>query len=341
MRIRTLHRPLGRPAHSGVLVLAVLCAMVVGGCSQGVEKQRITPILGKRVDVTVTTDGGRELVIRRSIPFKRGMTALAALRAVADVRLGPGGTVAQVNGIGGGRLTTFGPEQAGWFFRANGIEADRDPARFRVEPGMSVWWDLRRFDIYQRVPVAIGVFPQPLFSGYRDNRRPLRIAYGRDFQRDAEFFRDTVFESLDPEIESLQETGVFGGPSDDSDDGRRVPHVAVRKSRTNLVIARWEEARLDPYIADIGLDPRGYGLTTWIEGTDVRRQRVDQEFSDELRRAEGIVWASTIDGEPDSAIVVLVTGVTDEGVRAAARALAAGGFQFDLAGAVDRDGKVL
>ncbi|MBC7460516.1 MAG: hypothetical protein H7287_04070, partial [Thermoleophilia bacterium] len=50
---------------------------------------------------------------------------------------------------------------------------------------------------------------------------------------------------------------------------------------------------------------------------------------------------STTDGEPDSTIVFVVTGTTDDGVRAALRALRAGSCQFYLACAVDRDGQVM
>jgi hypothetical protein len=313
--------------------------LVAVGCQApwGDDKlEHSTPILGKRVTVVVTTDGGRELVIKRNIPLRKTSTALSVLRDVADVRMGDNNTIAQVNGLGGGRLTAMGAEQAAWFYRVNGIEATARPDRFKVRPGSTIWWDLRRYDIYERLPVAVGVFPQPLFDGYRDNVRPVRIAYGSKFEEDAEYFRDSVFEAIEPEVESIEpDEGIGGGH-----DGPQ-PKAAVRKDRSNLVIARWEEARLDPYIADIGLDPRGYGLTVWIEGTTVRRQDPDEEFSRDLERAEGVIWASTVDGEPDGAVVVLVTGLTDEGVRAAAQALRHAKVQFYLAAAVDREGKLI
>lgn len=330
------------PRRSRVLTIAIVvvssAVLTLGGCSRD-DDLRATRALGKRVDVTVTTDGGRDLVVRRGVPLRRGMTALDALRYVADVRMGPGGIIMQVNGLGGGRLRTFGPERAGWFYRVNGVESDKDPARFRLKQGSSLWFDLRRYDIYPRVPVAVGVFPQPFFTGYRDNLRPIRIAYGSKFRKDAELVREEVFQQLSPEVEPIESDGLFGGTGLGGSGPR--PSVAVRTDRANLVIARWEEARLDPYIADLGLDPRGYGLTVWVEGTDIRAQAVDDEFSHELADAEGLVWASTVDGEPDSAVVMLVTGTTDEGVRAAARALKSGGFQFALAGAVDRSGNVV
>lgn len=292
----------------------------------------------------LTTDGGRRLVTRRSVPIERGDTALDLLASVADVRLAPDGTIAQVNGEGGGALRTFGPEQAAWYYRADGIESiNIAPDRYRVQPGQSIWWDLRRYDIYERLPVAVGTFPEPLFSGWRRADRKLRISYGSEFQQDAEFFRDSVFQKLEPDVVSIAGddglAGIGGEDSRGSDDVDT--KVAVRRGRANFVIARWEQVRLDPNVIDIGLDPRGYGLTIWIEGTEVRRQDPDMEFSEVLRDAEGVVWASTVDGEPDGTLVFLVTGTTDEGVHAAARALRSGACQFYLACAVDREGRVI
>ncbi len=325
-------------------MFALTVTFFVAGCSANplAEDPRLsdtTRILGKRVDVTVTTDGGSELVIRKSIRLKRGMTALDALREVADVRVGPGGVISQVNGVGGGSLKQFGPEKAGWFYRVNGVEADKAPERFRLKSGNSLWWDLRRYDIYERIPVAVGVFPDPLLTGFRESDWPLRIVWGDKFERDAEIFTDQYFQKIDPEIVPLRDTGGIGGVGGGADD--EIPVEAVRRKWMTLVIARWEDARLDPYLIDIGLDPRGYGVTAWVEGTQIRYQGPMDEFSRRLDTAEGLVWATTIDGEPDSEPVIVITGTTDEGVRAAARTLLRAGMQFHISGVVDREGNLL
>lgn len=345
--------------------MIALTALAMAGCSVGTQAEPDddqTRILGRRVDVIVTTDGGATLVTRRSVPIERDATALSALTQVADVRRDPRGTVAQVNGRGGGALSTFGPDPSTWRYRIDGIESSVRPDRFRLRPGMSVWWDLRRVDIYERLPVAVGVFPEPLFSGWRDSARGLRIAYAPGFSDDAEFLRRTVFEQLEPDVVALKGDEGFGGTgigdgesggelvgagegegAGDAGDGGDEPRptVAVRTDRANLVIGRWEQVRLDPYVADIGLDPRAFGLVAFVEGTNIVRQEPAEEFTRELVRAEGLVWASTVDGEADSAIVYVVTGTTDEGVRGAARALRSGECQFYIACAVDREGVVI
>jgi len=303
------------------------------------EDQRLnnpTRILGQRATVIVTTDGGRELLVKRAIPLEGATTALEALQAVADVRM-QNDVVYQVNGYGPGRLTALGPEQSAWFFRVNGIESTADPARFKVRRGSSIWWDLRRYDIYRRLPVAAGIFPDPLILGYRDSARPVRIAYGSGFREDAEFFEQSLLRAVSPEVRSIKgDDGLIGAGRDSPR-----PAVAVRKRRANLVIGRWEELVLDPYISEIGLQPREFGLTVWIEGTRIRRQDPDEEFSRELEDAEGVVWASTVDAEPDSALVYVITGITERGVRAAARAVRRGDVQYRLAAAVTRDGTVI
>lgn len=344
------------PTHvrSRALVRLVLCAFVllagiaVSGCSLSLRSdptKHSTRILGRRVWVIVTTDGGRTLLTRHSVPLETGDTATSVLEKVADVRTSPDGTIAQVNGKGGGALSTFGPLPAAWFYRVDGIESTGvRPDRFRLKPGQSVWWDLRRFDIYDHLPVAVGAFPEPLFSGWRDAKRPLRIAYAPGFQKDAEFIRDSIFQSLNPNIVSLKgDTGGVGGiGGEDNGDAKDIDTtLAVRRGAANLVIGRYEQIRLDPFILDINLDNRGYGITAWVEGTEIWRQDPDMEFSQRLANAEGLVWASTTDGEPDSTIVFVVTGTTDDGVRAALRALRSGACQFYLACAVDRDGMVI
>lgn len=318
-------------------VIAVLSACSAGPIGNDPSVRHTTRILGKRADITVSLDGGKDLLIRRNVPLKRGMSALDVLELVADVRRADDGSIVQVNGYGGGRETALGPDPSAWTYRVNGIESNVRPERFRVQPGQALWFDLRRLDIFERIPVAVGNFPQPFFSGWRDINRPVRIAYGKGFEDDARYFADTVFQQLDPDVVPMRSEGTFGSIRSNVP----VPLEAVRKNRANLIIGRWEDLRLDPFILDIALDPRGYGLTTWIEGTQIRHQDPDQEFSIKLDDAEGLVWASTVDGEPDGTLVMVVTGFTADGVRAAARALHNGGMQFYLSAAVSRDGHVI
>jgi hypothetical protein len=328
------------------LTAVLLSALLFAGCAPWRADPTVgsSRILGQRVWVTVTRNGGRDFVTRRSLPLDQARTALDALQNVADVRFTPDGTLAQVNGEGGGRLGPHGPVASSWYYRVDGVEdVGVAPEKFRLHPGQSVWWDLRRFDIYEHLPVAIGNFPEPLFSGFRDNQRPLRISYGSGFQKDAEFMRDTIFDALDPDVVAISGDEGFGGigGEDSRSDKDLKATVAVRRKRANFVIGRWEQLQMDPFILDMGTDPRGFGLTYWIEGTEIRRQDPDEEFSHVLTDAEGIVWATTTDAEPDSTLVFVVTGTTERGVRGALRALAAGSCQYYLACAVDRDGDVV
>lgn len=336
-------------ARSALAVLALIAgSLLLAGCDAAPWRADPTDnssrILGQRVWVTVTINGGRDVITRRSLPLDQAGNALEALQGVADVRFAPDGTLAQVNGQGGGRLGPLGPVASSWYYRIDGMEdTGIAPAKARLRSGQSVWWDLRRFDIYDKLPVAIGNFPEPLFSGFRDNQRPLRISYGSGFQKDAEFMRDTIFDALDPDVISIAgDEGTFGvGGEDGGEDKDIEATVAVRRKRANLVIGRWEQLMMDPFLIDMGTDPRAYGLTYWLEGTDIVRQDPDEEYPHVLADAEGIAWATTTDAEPDSTVVFVVTGTTDRGVRGALRALASGSCQYYLACAVDRDGDVV
>ena len=331
----------------------VMCAtlLTLAGCSgDGVSfagadiSDHQTRLLGPRVTVIVTTDGGRRMLARRSVRIERGDTAVSVLQQVADVRIAPNGAIAQVNGEGGGAMRTFGPEQAAWTYRVDGIETlGTRPERFYVDPGQSVWWDLRRTDIYPRIPVAVGTFPQPFFHGWTGADDPVRITYGSDLKEDAEYLRDAIFRPLDPSIVDMQGSSNIGGIGDENDRSAKDLDMtlAVRPGYVNIVIARWEELRMDPYIIDIQTDTKGFGLTLWIEQMQVRRQDPDMEFSEPLPEAEGLVWASTVDGEPDGTLVLAITGITDDGVRAAQRALVTGECQYHIACAVDRNGIVI
>lgn len=320
-----------------LVALVLLPALTLAACGGDQRLERMTPILGKRVQVTVTLDGGTTLVVNHNLRMQPGMTAIDALEDVADVEFGPREMVSRVNGYSGGRIRPLGPEPSGWFYRVNGVEADTDAKKFKLKPGDSLWWDLRRYDMYESLPVAIGQFPQPFFSGYRDTMRRPQITYGKGMEPVAQEF-EKLLEKADPEFRSIRDEEFLGRGG----DGNGRPQFrAVASNRANIVIGRWEEIKRDPYIAEIAIDPRRFGLTVWIEGLDVRRQDPSEEFSTLLDEAEGVVWATTLDGTADGPLVLVITGLTDEGVRASARALRSGGFQYYLAGAVDREGKVI
>jgi len=332
-----------------ILLAGLLLSACDGSNFRADPSKNSTRILGRRVWVTVTTDGGRHLEVRRSVRIERGETAASVLAQVADVRYSPEGALAQVNGMGGGTAGPFGPRQEAWFYRVDGIEGTSvRPNKFLVKPGQSIWWDLRRYDMYDTLPVAVGEFPQPLFTGWRSSGRPLRIAYGSKFRDDAQYFRDKIFQKIEPDVVSIDGSdnggGVGGiGGEDTGDTNGPSGIVAVRLKRANLVIARWEEVLTDPNLADINFANRDFGITAWIEGsgTEIWRQDPDVEFPRRVPDAVGLVWASTTDSQADGPLVFMVTGTTDRGVHAAAQALASGSCQFYLTCLVDKDGGVI
>jgi hypothetical protein len=99
-----------------------------------------------------------------------GLTAMQALRRVADVKTRYGGRFVQaINGIAGSLSA-----QRDWFYFVNGYEADRGASEYRLHPGDVEWWDFRSWADPggEHVPVVVGAFPEPFLHGYGGKRRP-------------------------------------------------------------------------------------------------------------------------------------------------------------------------
>lgn len=133
-----------------------LAVALVAGCGAGETKGTAS--------VWVTRDRGAHIVLVRKVPA--GLTAMQALRRVAEVKTRYGGRFVQaVNGIEGSLS-----EQRDWFFFVNGYEADRGAAEYVLHPGDVEWWDFRSWKNSPEVKVVVGAFPEPFLHGYGGKR---------------------------------------------------------------------------------------------------------------------------------------------------------------------------
>jgi hypothetical protein len=155
--------------HAPALLFLLLAAACLGGCGRA-EK-------GK-AQVWITRDQGATLLDRGSVPA--GLTALQGLERIASVETGYGG--AFVNRIGG--VESSKTQQRDWFFFVNGYEADRGAASYRLRPGDVEWWDYRSWQKLERVPVAVGAFPEPFLHGYDGGRRAAYVRYRPGFEKE-------------------------------------------------------------------------------------------------------------------------------------------------------------
>jgi hypothetical protein len=118
----------------------------------------------------VTRDRGGEVLLVRAVPA--GLTAMQALKRVADVKTRYGGRFVQaVNGIEGS--ASAGRD---WFYFVNGIEADRGAAEYRLHPGDIEWWDYRGWSGSGQVRAVVGAFPEPFLHGYGGKRPPAAVS---------------------------------------------------------------------------------------------------------------------------------------------------------------------
>jgi uncharacterized protein DUF4430 len=123
---------------------------------------------GGTASVWVTRDRGAKVLLVDKVPA--GLTAMQALRRVAEVKTRYGGRFVQaINGLEGSLSA-----RRDWFYFVNGYEGDRSAAEYRLHAGDVEWWDYRSWASRsnQHVPVVVGAFPEPFLHGYGGKRRP-------------------------------------------------------------------------------------------------------------------------------------------------------------------------
>jgi hypothetical protein len=145
------------------LLLASVAALVAGCGGGGGDAGEAT--------IWVTRDRGQTVVLTKTVPA--GLTAMQALRRVADVKTRYGGRFVQaIEGIEGSLA-----EKHDWFYFVNGIEADRSAVEYRLRDGDVEWWDYRAWSGEMAEPVVVGSFPEPFLHGYDGHVRPAAVRY--------------------------------------------------------------------------------------------------------------------------------------------------------------------
>ena len=144
--------------------LALLsAAAALGGCGLGP-----TGSADDGVGLTATRDfGRRSLLDVQRARLASGDTALRVLQRSARVRTGPGGAVAAIDGVAGGR-------RLDWSLYVNGIRPG-DDAAVEVHGGDRLWWDLHDAASTADVPAVVGSFPEPFVHGSGGRRLPVRV----------------------------------------------------------------------------------------------------------------------------------------------------------------------
>jgi len=305
-------------AVAGALLLAALAA---AGCGLGPGAD-----VGQ-VGLTVTREYGTVPVLERSIGAKESDTVMRLLEGEADVatRYG-GGFVHSIDGVAEGE---HGGDPYDWFFYVDGVESPVGAAEVDVKGGERIWWDYRDWSATNHVPAVVGSWPAPFTDGVAGKEPPVVV-------------------ECKGEGEACAATRTALG-----DEGVKLASGSP-KGAVRVLVGIWDRLRDDPAAALIEAGPAESG----VYANFVPANRQFEPYKGQNRRLAdgyGLVALDQRGGEaerlgPDAGLVAatsryggppvwLVTGGTEEAVRAAAKALDAKHLRDHYAVAIE-GGKV-
>jgi Domain of unknown function (DUF4430) len=292
-------------------LICVVLSLSAAGCGLGEGEERG----GAAVEMRVTRDFGHDLLGSARIDSVReDETVMRMLRSDFDIDTRYGGRFVQaIDGLEGSGAG--GNED--WFYWVNGVEGSVGAAEFELSPGDRVQWDWRTWGAAMRVPAIVGAYPEPFVHGLEGKRRPVRVECGSG---DSQVCGDARA--------ALEEVGA--SPSGASLGAPGTETV------TRLAVARWPEARIVRGASGLEEGPETTGVFArfdrdgrWIELLDERG-----EVARTIHPGDGVGIVLAM--RPlEEELVWLATGLDDEGVAAAVRALDENDLRDAFAVAVD------
>jgi hypothetical protein len=296
----------------------LLAALAAAGCGLGPGAD-----VGQ-VQLTVTREYGAVPVLERSVGAKESDTVMRLLEGEADVatRYG-GGFVHSIDGVAEGER---GGDPYDWFFYVDGVESPVGAAEVDVKGGERIWWDYRDWSATNHVPAVVGSWPAPFVDGVAGKERPVVVECP---QSRGSFRTHTVQE--EPRNAEACETTRAALEREDVQLSSGSPKGAIR-----VLVGTWDRLREDPAAALIEGGPAESGVYAdfspsrlQLTTSGVANRNFDGEFelvaldqaggeAERLGPDAGLVAATSRYGGPP---VWLVTGGTEEAVRAAAEAL--------------------
>lgn len=272
--------------HRGMAVaIALLAALAAAGCGLGPGAD-----VGS-VRLTVTREYGAVPVLERSVGAKESDTVMRLLEGEADVatRYG-GGYVQSIDGVAEGER---GGDPYDWFFYVDGVESPVGAAEVDVHGGERIWWDYRDWAATNHVPAVVGSWPAPFAQGVEGKRNPVVVECKGGGEACG-----TVRSALESEGVKL----ASGSP----------------KGAIRVLVGTWDQLRSDPAAHLIEEGPAESGVFADFKGRELVALDQDGGEAEFLGPDAGLVAATSRYGGPP---VWLVTGGTEDAVRAAAGAL--------------------
>jgi uncharacterized protein DUF4430 len=287
-----------------------VCVLALAACGLGPGDE-----LEGGAQLDVTRDFGNRFVghSARVAKVHESDTVMRFLQKTHEVktRFG-GGFVDSIDGIKG----DVGARRD-WFYFVNGIEAGIGSADYTLSAGDRIQWDYRSWRVTMRVPAIVGAYPEPLASGSRGRRFPVRVQCER-----------AESAACKEVVDRLEGDGVvatvaaLGGQT-----GEKSIRVLVGKFAALRDLA-------GPAVLEDG--PRASGVFARFEdGGHALRLLDDQARTVRLAPpGTGLLAATEHDS---SGLVWVVTGVDDQGVERAAEELSEDQLHGAFAVAVQPD----
>ena len=274
-----------------------LCATAAAGCGLGSGEDE------GEVDLTVTRDYGREILLREQDSIGESDTVLRVLdrNAEVDTRYG-GGFVQSVDGLSGG---SSDGRRTDWFFYVNGIESPIGAADYDLSSGDRVWWDYRDWTATMRVPAVVGSWPEPFVHGFQGKVWPTTV----------------VCESAPATCAAVSDSLGSAGAKLPAGDTVQAGGPSVPPGISDVVVGAWPRVRTHDVARLLAEAPDHSGVFARFVGTKrplLELENVRGEPAGSIGKGGGIVAALRPDDGPPT---WLVTGTDAKGVAAAANLL--------------------
>jgi hypothetical protein len=265
--------------------------------------------------------GATQLSPRQALPLSDSPTVMRQLKADHDVGTTFRGRV--VKSIDGVSQDREGREnETAWVVYVNGFDADLLPPDLELHAGDVVHWDLRDWDPSMSVRATVGAFPKTFTQGMYGKRFPVTVECDRPASGACQRVKG-----------ALRRAGV---PPDGSSPAE-AKSSSGQPRQGRVLVGRWESWRDRPLLRHIDRGPRESSIFARIP----RDGKTIDLFDWNGRRVETVgagsgLVAATLPVEEK--LFWLVTGVDDEGVDRAARALNATDLRDAFAVVATRDG---
>ena len=252
----------------------------------------------------ITRDFGRTaLAIHETVPLPARATMLQTLRDNHRVRVRTDrGWPLSIDGLS---VYNRGESETTWALNVNGIEADEAPRDYRVHAGDVIQWDYRDWYVTLDVRATVGAFPETFTRGVFGRRFPITVECA-----------DSAALACKRVMQRLRRAGVATDGS--LPPGPRPPRGEVQRAR--ILVGPWKRwrGRAWPRRIDEGARYSGVFAKFNRSANRIRLLDWDGRTVRAVGAGSGLVAAQRPTEED---LLWVVTGVDDEGVERAARAL--------------------